>query len=150
MRAMPGHNPPEEVQALLDWAYEVWSHLGDADYSQVRTWSYLTHRFNQMNIYYDTTGNKSLYDHKGRPRPGYDGYMKLVNQIREFEKVLGIGPGPRAQIAQQLASSGKDVGLARESVARLRAKARVAPALPPTPGDDTSKDSLSLPETPSP
>jgi hypothetical protein len=150
-KPMPGHAPPEAVQALIDWAFDVWDHLRDGDYPLARTWAYLQHRVNQMEIFYDGTTNQSILDHKGVPRKGSGTYKDLLNSKRELEKVLGIGPAPRAQMAQQIASSGKDVGLAREAAARLRAKAKVlppaTPLIAPTPGVAPSEDSSTLPNS---
>lgn len=153
-RPMPQDAPPAPVQALIDWAYEVWEHLMDADIPLVRTWAYVSHRLAQIDRFYDNTTNQSMLDHKGRPRPGAGNYKDLINQKRELEKVLGIGPGPRAQIAQQQASSGRDVTLTFAAQQRLRSRVKVlapseVPALPPTPGDEPSEDSSSSPMTPS-
>lgn len=154
LRAMPMENPPDPVQDLIDWAFEVWMHLEDGDLPLVTTWAYLQHRLNQIDRFYDTTSNQSILDHKGVPRKGAGTYTQLINQKRELEKVLGIGPAPRAQMAQQIASSGKDVTLARAAQERLRAKVKVVaptppiPLFAPTPGEEPpSKDSSSLPET---
>lgn len=153
MRAMPMENPPEPVQALIDWAFTVWVHLEDGDLPLATTWAYLQHRLNQIDRFYDSTSNQSILDHKGVPRRGAGTYTQLINQKRELEKVLGIGPAPRAQMAQQIASSGKDVTLARAAQERLRAKvkaaadARAKPELPPTPGEEPpSKVSSTSPE----
>ena len=99
------------------------SYLTFPDGSLVRSYCYVTARIELLQEYLEASGG--MFTTRGAPKRGASFMLLLIHRQQELAKVLGLGPAPRAQMAQAMAGAGKDVAMIR--AAQDRARARLLP-----------------------
>jgi hypothetical protein len=96
------------------------SYIAPPDGSLVRTYCYVTAQIDLLQEYFDVSGG--MFTSRGVPKKGAGFMLLLIHRQQEMAKVLGLGPVPRAQMAQAMAGAGKDAMVLKQAQDRLRAR----------------------------
>lgn len=109
-----------EVLARVQGELEQMPFLTPPDGSLVRSYAYVTTQKELLEEHFDRSGG--MFTAYGAPKKGASFYLQLVHRQQELAKVLGLGPGPRAQMAQAMAGASVSAIAVKEAQERLRAK----------------------------
>ena len=122
-----GAHSPElialRVPALREQVYAELAEVGyltRPDGSLVERYINLMAQAKMREEHWDASGG--MWQESGKAKPGFHEYMLIMSSIEKLAKVLGLGPHPRAQVAQAMAGAGKDVVMIRAAQERARAR----------------------------
>jgi hypothetical protein len=111
---------PAKVEALESWLSEEVRYLEPPDRAIIVNFARVLVQADQLAAYYESKGG--ILDSRGRPRASWKLWQSTQHSLREFSKLLGLGPAERARMTHAMSGAAVDMAQVRASQDRMRMK----------------------------